>query len=219
MTDTPTTQRSTEGDAATRRPRARRGEGDRLRDEILDAAEALLAETGDADRVSIRMVADRIGRTSPSIYLHFDDKASLMMAVCERQFASYDDVIAELTDGLDDPVDIFRGLARSFVRFAVDHPEQFRILFLSDRRRNGGMEHLADMATTPAFTTAAAALDRAAAEGRFRDVDPMLVTITMWALFQGIATLLTTTSITDFPDADAWIDAALELQLQGLLAR
>ena len=40
-----------------RRVRARRGEGERLRDEILDAAEKLLVETEDADEVSIRAIS------------------------------------------------------------------------------------------------------------------------------------------------------------------
>lgn len=209
-----------EGPAPSRRPRARRGEGELLRDEILDAAEALLEEHGDADKVSIRMVAERVGRTSPSVYLHFDDKASLMMAVCERQFASYDVALQTEIAGLDDPIDVFRGLGRSFVRFAIDHPEEFRILFLSDRSSSGGWASLDDFARSPAYEAAAAMLERGAAEGRFRDdVDPMMVTITMWGLFQGIASLLVTTSITDWPEPDLWIESAIALQLEGLLVR
>jgi len=203
-----------------RRPRAKRGQGELLRDEILDAAEELLAETGDADKVSIRMVADRIGRTSPSIYLHFDDKSALMMAVCARQFESYDAVLRSSLDGLDDPVDVFRGLARSFLRFAADHPEEFRILFLSDRSRSGGWTSLRDFAASAPFEAAAAMVERGVADGRFRpDVDPMMLAITMWGLFQGMASLLATTSITDWPDTDTWIEAAIALQLEGLLVR
>jgi AcrR family transcriptional regulator len=55
------------GAAPTRRHRARRGEGDRLREEILAAAERLLLETGDESAVSIRAVADAVGVTPPSI--------------------------------------------------------------------------------------------------------------------------------------------------------
>ncbi len=191
-----------------------------LRDEILDAAEELLAETGDADKVSIRMVADRIGRTSPSIYLHFDDKAELMMAVCARQFESYDAVLSSSLDGLDDPVDVFRGLASSFLRFATDHPEEFRILFLSDRSRSGGWSSLSDFEASAPYQAAAAMVEQGVAEGRFRpDVDPMMFAITMWGLFQGMASLLATTSITDWPDTETWIEAAIALQLEGLLAR
>ena len=55
------------------RRRARRGEGERLREEILVAARELLAETNDADAVSVRAVAERVGVSTPSIYLHYAD--------------------------------------------------------------------------------------------------------------------------------------------------
>ena len=67
-----------------RRRRAPRGSGDLLRDEILDAATQLLLDTGHAKAVSIRSVAERVGVTPPSIYLHFQDKDALLDAVCAR---------------------------------------------------------------------------------------------------------------------------------------
>jgi AcrR family transcriptional regulator len=68
------------------RPRSRRGEGETLREDLLDATELLMIETGSADAVSIRAIADAVGVTPPSIYLHFPDKESLILAVCERHF-------------------------------------------------------------------------------------------------------------------------------------
>ena len=77
----------------SRRRRARRGQGERLREEILAAAERLLIRTGDMEQVSIRAVADEVGVTPPSIYLHFADKLELIFAVCERHFASFDRIL------------------------------------------------------------------------------------------------------------------------------
>ena len=53
------------GDA--RRSRARRGEGARLREDILAAAEELLLSSGDAGSLSIRAIANAVGVTPPSI--------------------------------------------------------------------------------------------------------------------------------------------------------
>jgi len=47
-------------------------------------------ETGHAKAVSIRSVAQRVGVTSPSIYLHFADKDALLDAVCARYFERLD---------------------------------------------------------------------------------------------------------------------------------
>ena len=74
-----------------RRRRAPRGSGEQLRDEILDATTELLLETGHAKAVSIRSVAQRVGVTPPSIYLHFADKDALLDAVCARYFEKLDE--------------------------------------------------------------------------------------------------------------------------------
>ena len=45
-----------------RRRRNPRGQGERLREEILDAADALLAESGDASKLSLRGVTTETSR-------------------------------------------------------------------------------------------------------------------------------------------------------------
>ena len=59
------------GTTSAPRTRAKRGEGDKLRTEILAAAERLLIETGSKDAVSVRAIADACDCTPPAIYLHF----------------------------------------------------------------------------------------------------------------------------------------------------
>src|ERR687893_1922283 len=92
---------------ATRR-RAKRGQGELLRADILAAAERLLIQTGDEGAVSIRAIADAAGVTPPSIYLHFADKTELLAAVCEVRFQDFDRYLEEATIGIDDPLDALR---------------------------------------------------------------------------------------------------------------
>jgi AcrR family transcriptional regulator len=113
------------GGASRPRTRARRGEGDRLRDEILDAAEALLHETGSADKVSTRAVATRVGVSSPSIYLHFPDRAALLFAVCQRQFDTLGARLAEVAVQVDDPVERVIAIGSDYCHFALEHPQQY----------------------------------------------------------------------------------------------
>jgi len=68
------------------RRRARRGDGPLLREEIIAAAERLLLERGSEEAVSMRAIADAVGVTPPSIYLHFADKEELFVAVCDARF-------------------------------------------------------------------------------------------------------------------------------------
>ena len=114
-----------------KRSRARRGEGDRLREEILDATEALLVKTNDLEAVSIRAVATAVGITPPSIYMHFDRKEELILEVCERQFRVLDAFMLEAMEGIDDPVEVVRAMGRAYVRFGLARPEQYRFLFMT----------------------------------------------------------------------------------------
>ena len=82
-------------EAAPRRSRSRRGEGEHLRDEILAAAERILIETNDQSALSIRAIAAAVGVTPPSIYLHFADRNDLVFAVCERHAEQLDRAMAD----------------------------------------------------------------------------------------------------------------------------
>ena len=63
------------------RRRNRRGEGDRLREEIITAASQMIGEAGDDSALTLRGVARRVGIAAPSIYRHFTDVDELKMAV------------------------------------------------------------------------------------------------------------------------------------------
>jgi len=118
-------------DAAARpRRRARRGEGERLREEILEAAREILAETQDADAMSVRSVAERVGVSTPSIYLHFADKQALLDAVCGLVFAELDERMQAAATTTTDPFDGLRLRGLAYVEFALANPEQYRLAMM-----------------------------------------------------------------------------------------
>lgn len=112
------------------RVRNPRGEGSRLRAEILRAATELLDETGQQQSVTLRAVARRIGIAAPSIYGHFADRESILLAVVQEAFA-------ELTEQLDgalvaagsDPVARLRGVGSAYLEFARVRPQRYRVMF------------------------------------------------------------------------------------------
>jgi AcrR family transcriptional regulator len=115
--------------SGTRRRNAR-GEGARLRDELLDAAARVLAKHGDPDHVSLRNVAAEAGVTAPAIYRHFADRGALLQALAAREFACFDHLIVAGADaGGDDPFDRLASAGRAYLRFGRERPVHYRILF------------------------------------------------------------------------------------------
>jgi AcrR family transcriptional regulator len=202
------------------RPRAPRGAGSRLRDELLDATGALLTETGDADQVSIRAVCGRVGVTPPSVYLHFADKDDLIFAVCAREFARLDAFMDEAAAGAADPVDALRRRGRAYVQFGLDRPEHYRLLFMSRHSGITRPETQPELPGTAAFSHLVDAVQACVDAGAFAaDTDAFAAAATIWTGVHGVTSLLIT--LPDFPwgDVDALVARSCDTQLRALLSR
>ena len=175
---------------AARRRRAPRGEGDKLRDEILTATERLLVAKGSVDNVSIRAIADAVGVTPPSIYMHFADKDVLVNAVCERLFAELDRVSAGAVRGTSDPIKALRSMGRAYVRFGLEHPEEYRILFMSKELPPNRESYLERLKGLTGFNHLVAAVERCMDAEVFAPGDPFAVACTLWAGVHGMTSLM-----------------------------
>ncbi len=198
--------------AAAPRPRARKGEGERLRDEILAATERLLIRTGDQEAVSIRAIARDVGVTPPSIYLHFADKAELIFAVCAQHFGALDQAIETAAAVASDALEELRLRGKAYVRFGVEHPEQYRILFMSRRSAMPAAWTPDTMLENAAFTHHLEAVQRALPHAE----DPYLVAIGLWAAVHGVVSLLISQPDFPWPDVDALVDHMLATQAHGI---
>lgn len=201
-----------------RRARARRGEGEKLRTQIVDAASRLLVETGDEDAVSIRAVADAVGVTPPSIYLHFADKNELIFAVCERYFDELDRVTTAAAAEADDPVEslILRG--RAYVKFGLGNPEPYRVLFMRKPTDTPITFQYEKIMSSSAFGHLRDAVAGAVEAGRIEG-DPMLVSLYLWSVVHGITSLVISKPSFPWPEIDGLIDDIVRSALFGVIRR
>lgn len=206
---------TTEPATARRRSRAPRGQGERLREDLLRAAEQLLIETGDADAVSIRAVAKAVGVTSPSIYLHFADKAELIFQVCQQQWDRFDEHLRASVGGLDDPIEWLATIGRAYIRWGLDNPEHYRILFMSKSTEVPDHIDKQEVIMSGVFGDVLAVVTRGV-EQRSLVGDPALVTFHIWSAAHGLTSLLISISDLPWPDRDRLIDFTLEHALAGV---
>lgn len=179
---------------ANARPRRRypRGEGERLRADILVAAKDLLASTGDVDSVSIRLVAERVGVSTPSIYHHFADKAALITAVCEDVFAELDRLMQAAAQGVDDPHEALRERGLAYCRFALDNPEHYRIVMMS-LPHDGEVFTAQDLVAGQTFAHLVSGVEACQSADIFpADEDPARIAMALWACVHGAVSLVIT---------------------------
>jgi AcrR family transcriptional regulator len=110
------------------RPRRKLSKAE-LREEIMHAAAELFAAEGYAS-VSMRKIAQRIGYTPMSIYLHLKDKADLLDCICEEAFTDLYRRHERVDAEIGDPGERLKAGMRTFIDFAVHNPSYYRAIFI-----------------------------------------------------------------------------------------
>lgn len=193
-----------------KRTRARRGEGGRLRAEILDAADRLLSEAGTEEALTLRAVAAAAGVSTPSVYLHFADRDALLEAVCLRVWGRLEELFHQAR--VDDPFLTVGRFGLAYARFALEHPVQYRVLLM----RPAPAESAAGAACFRLMTEAVAACVEA---GVLRG-DPRDLALHLWSAVHGYVCLRITQPWLPWPDdLEAGLAGAVRVAGFGAVAQ
>jgi AcrR family transcriptional regulator len=176
----------------TTRARNKRGEGAQLRDEIVGAATKLL-DDGLPQGVTLRAVARAAGISAPSIYAHFPDLDSILLAVAQEAFASLEHDLGEPDDA--DPVERLRAVCAAYLSFARRRPHRYRLMFGAVWDAGQALERAPGMADElaalgmGAFDVIRRALAGCAEAGRSASTDPFADATALWVGLHGFAQL------------------------------
>ncbi len=186
-----------------------RGRGAELRQEILRAAEALLAETTSAQAVTLRGIARRAGIAAPSIYPHFADRDAILDAVVTAAFADLAAQMAAAAPPGAPARDRLAALCGAYVDFARGAPGRYRVLF---ERSAGNLS--ADRRSYPeglrSFELLTAAVAGCVAEGTSTSTDPIVTSAVLWAALHGLVSLPPATPGFPWPPLDQLLRQLVE---------
>jgi AcrR family transcriptional regulator len=168
-------------DAGSTRSRNRRGQGELLRREIIDAALRMLNELGDDEALSLRAVAREVGIAATSVYIHFSDRDELVFAALEQ---STTDLLRDLeqaeANAGDNPVRRLRARLLFLGTWVREYSGLYKVLHEStlnrrmhlvfkeelSTRATAAVQACMDAGLAPADDAAAVALDlRSAVHG------------------------------------------------------
>lgn len=116
--------------AKPERKRNQRGEGDKLRAEIIDAALRLLDQQPHSE-LSLRAVAREVGVTAPAIYPHFPRREDMIAEVVRVSWAGLAREMerADARARAKSPRDRLKAQARAYIRYATASPTRYETLF------------------------------------------------------------------------------------------
>ncbi|MBP2450664.1 TetR/AcrR family transcriptional regulator [Mycolicibacterium lutetiense] len=195
-----------------KRRRAPRGSGELLRDEILDVTTELLLDTGNAKAVSIRSVAQRVGVTPPSIYLHFADKDTLLDAVCSRYFEKLDQEMQRAAAEHTSTIEVLRAQGHAYVNFARRTPELYRLATMGEGRPGSDVDTALN---SSAFQHMRATIAALITEGIYPPGDATMMALELWTAAHGVAALLISKPYLPWGDVEEFTDRVLRAVCTG----
>jgi AcrR family transcriptional regulator len=194
------------GSAPARR-RNRRGEGSKLRDELIGAARELLRSASNESDVSIRAVTRAAGTAPQSFYLQFASIDELLYEVYALEFDSLRQALVQAAGGAASPAAALRAMCRAYCDYAQAYPGRYRALTGVRGQLHENWQAVR-MPGMPAFVALQDAVaDALAAAGR--DTDPALAAATLWAGLHGLVTLRDSRPAFPWPALDDMIAVLL----------
>src|SRR4026209_1292919 len=203
-------------------PRERRTrEREQTKSRILDAAREMFVQDG-LEAVTMREIAKRIEYSPTAIYLHFRDKKAVMNAACDHDFLALAKKFGKIAE-IADPLERLRAAGLAYADFALKHPNQYRLMFMTPHPPPRPEESAIEVGNRDqdayAFVlwTAAAAI----AKGQLRPEldDPELVAQIVWAAIHGWVSLRMTKCNevwVDWRPNKRSIETVVEMTIRGI---
>lgn len=169
-----------------KKPREQYHHGD-LRRALLQAAVRTLQKQGLA-ALTLRAVGEELGVSRSALYRHFADKAALLTAVASEGFRMLRTDLVTAFEGGGRGRAGFEAMGEAYVRFALDHPWHYRVMFGSGFELDANDPALAQEGAL-AFGALVDALVQQQAQGLVRREAPELQANFVWAVVHGVAML------------------------------
>lgn len=187
------------------RGRNRRGQGERLREEIVETACRLLDELADDQALSLRAVAREVGIAATSVYLHFADRDALVLAALEQCHADQSAAIeaAEAAAGTD-PVARLRNRILVQGHWAHDHPGLYKVMHESTLNQRNAMAFKQELAER-----AVAAVQACMDAGLAPQADAALIALDLRAAVHGAVSMRVNQPDLDWPPLQEQVERFL----------
>ncbi len=180
---------------AAARARKPRGLGHERRGEILAAAKQLFLKEG-YENFTTRKLARRAGLSQTGVYVYFKSKDEILDAVCRSTFEAMVRRFRTVAEKWADSPDLLRKLGEAYLDFALQHPDEYRLTFMSGqsapkftRRKDLSLPEQQGIGVQ-AFLFFRDQIVAMMQAGHLRTGDVTLVTQIVWAAIHGLVSLM-----------------------------
>lgn len=190
----------------------------KLKDRILETTRELLLRDGYRN-LSLRKIARKIGVSATSIYLHFESKDDLIHTLMEQAIDRLNDQLEEKANLEKDPIQKLEDLAHVYVRFALDNPREYQIIFLfsSDEITRYPVQKFRK--ARRGYELVNSVLEEGVRQGLIDEEQPRLAAYTFWAQLHGVMSVVLSKRLDTRIDQKEFIEQAIEHIIHGYQLR
>ena len=189
-----------------------------LRTALIAEAAAMIADRG-VRSVTMRALGRRLEVSRAAPYRHFADKGALMVAVAAAGFERLQGLLAAIdADSPSDSPDRLPRMGEAYVRFALENPAYYRLMYGREALARVDVPELRDAANA-LFDGLVGIFLMQQRAGVIRRQDPRAQAYVAWGAVHGLASLLVDGQILTAVDVDRLIQEMGVILMEGLRAR
>lgn len=189
-----------------------------LKEQIIDAAREVLLSRGYRN-FSLRKIAAEIGVSATSIYLHFENKDDLVHTLIDEAIEELNARLqASVVQGVG-PLSKLNALAREYVRFALDHPREYRVIYLVSSEEMTRYPKEKFRRARKGYEIVTSVLREGVESGIITEEKPRIAAYTFWAQLHGVMSVVLSKRLDTRIDQNEFIEEAISHIIQGYQQR
>ncbi len=167
----------------------------RRRTLILNVAEQVISEVG-FESATMNQIAERAGVGKGTLYLHFDSKTSIYLAICERGSRLLNEKMAAVLAKDLTGLEMVEMLGNTYLRFIQDNPQYFYAFsyyegVMTDQKvKSSEISEQCEQNAKNGMTYIVRSLQIGMQDGSIDDsYDPMQLGVMIWGASRGIVNM------------------------------
>ena len=159
---------------------------DLFRDKLCDLALHAFAKHG-VEGITLRGLAAAVGCSRTTPYRYFKNKADILAALRQREFSRMADELEAAVEKEPVAAKHFVAIASAYLRFAVQHPNAYRVMYEVDQQDSKSYPEL--MAQITRSGAPLRAIVKEGVDSGILQGDPENIALTQWAALHGLISL------------------------------
>ncbi len=196
----------------------REREREELREQILDVAMSIFTKEG-YEAVTIRRIADEVEYTPGALYSYFGDKEDIVFALVVRASKKLNALFQSL-EALPHPLERLWATGRAYMRFAMENPVEYDLLFIM----SAPIQKMAECdfdETRTAFHILRKTVQECMEQGFLPRADADAAAFAMWSFVHGSVSLMIRKRLAAIPEEkyDDLLQGAFNFLMNAMMPR